>query len=461
MTKIPEIIQGGMGVGVSDFRLSREVSKERGLGVVSGTGLEASLVRRLQLGDQTEEVRTAMQEFPNQEIVEKAINNYFIEGGKDKKEPFKLLPMHQVESPKKLLELTVLANFVEVFLAKEGHSNPVGINYLEKIQLPHLASIYGAMLAGVEVIEMGAGIQTQVPGILDSLSQGKPVTYKLNVEGATKIWNTYFDPKWILEKPNELHRPEFLGVISSNILARALITKSSGKVNGFVIEGPSAGGHNATPRRYQENERGEPIYGPKDEVNLNQISKLGLPFWLAGSYGTPEKLQEAKKLGAEGIQAGSIFALAKESGITRKLKQKILSQICNGEIDIFSDPKASPTGFPFKIIVDEAKAPPRICDLGYLRTLYEKEEGIIGYRCPSENIESYLKKGGRIEDTVGKRCLCNALCSNVGLGQIDSKGNSEKPLITLGKDISGIKHLAETKGEYSVEDVMKYLRKKD
>jgi len=54
----------------------------------------------------------------------------------------------------------VVANFVEFFLARNGHDNPVGINYLEKLQLPHLPSIYGAMLAGVGYILMGG-----VPGL--------------------------------------------------------------------------------------------------------------------------------------------------------------------------------------------------------------------------------------------------------------------------------------------------------
>lgn len=39
--------------------------------------------------------------------------------------------------------------------------------------------------------------------------------------------------------------------------------------------------------------QGEPIYGPKDEVDLDKFKKAvkGLPFWLAGYYARPEKLQ--------------------------------------------------------------------------------------------------------------------------------------------------------------------------
>ena len=72
--------------------------------------------------------------------------------------------------PPELRELCVVANFVEVWLAREGHDQPVGINYLEKIQLPHLPSIYGAMLAGVDYVLMGAGIPLKIPGALDALA---------------------------------------------------------------------------------------------------------------------------------------------------------------------------------------------------------------------------------------------------------------------------------------------------
>jgi NAD(P)H-dependent flavin oxidoreductase YrpB (nitropropane dioxygenase family) len=41
----PLIIQGGMGVGVSNWTLARAVSLRGQLGVVSGTGIDALFVR--------------------------------------------------------------------------------------------------------------------------------------------------------------------------------------------------------------------------------------------------------------------------------------------------------------------------------------------------------------------------------------------------------------------------------
>jgi len=80
------------------------------------------------------------------------------------------------------------------------------------------------------------------------------------------------------------------------------------------------------------------------------------------------------------------------------------------QIRVYTDPVASPTGFPFKIIrgSPEAGIPVcgegrvRICDLGYLRHLYRKADGTVGYRCPSEPVADYLRKGGQEADTSGR-----------------------------------------------------------
>ncbi|MBT3687389.1 MAG: nitronate monooxygenase, partial [Actinobacteria bacterium] len=57
---LPLLIQGGMGVAVSDWRLARAVSLTGQLGVVSGTAIESVMVRRLQLGDPGGHTRRAM-----------------------------------------------------------------------------------------------------------------------------------------------------------------------------------------------------------------------------------------------------------------------------------------------------------------------------------------------------------------------------------------------------------------
>ncbi len=201
-----------------------------------------------------------------------------------------------------LTELTVLANFVEVFLAKEGHTGVVGINYLEKLQASNLASLYGGMLAGVDYVLMGAGIPRLIPGALDTLAEGRPAELALDVEGAAAggSHTCRFDPAAFCGgPPPRLRRPRFLAIVSSATLALTLARRSNGRVDGFIAEGASAGGHNAPPRGLpQRNARGEPVYGPRDAIDLPRIRDLGLPFWLAGSYGGRERLAEALAAGA-------------------------------------------------------------------------------------------------------------------------------------------------------------------
>src|SRR6185312_4040607 len=244
---------------------------------------------------------------------------YFIAGSKAANAPFRALPLPTIHPGPPLVELTVAANFVEVFLAKEGHDGLVGINFLEKMQLPTLPSLYGAMLAGVNYVLMGAGIPRSIPGALDRLAAGEPAELKIDVLGAFpgEDFFSKFDPReFCAGAPPKLKRPLFLGIVASATLAMALAKKANGRVDGFVVEGDTAGGHNAPPRgAMQLNAAGEPIYGPRDIPDVEKIRELGLPFWLAGSYGEPGKLAEALRLGAAGIQAGTAFAFCAESGI--------------------------------------------------------------------------------------------------------------------------------------------------
>ena len=129
--------------------------------------------------------------------------------------------MHQRIEPRKLIELCMVSNFVEVFLARDGHANKVGVNFLEKVQLPHLASIYGAMLAGVGYVLMGAGIPLHIPGVLDNFAARQSAEYKLAVTGAIAGQDTMmrFNPADYIDGPLPvLTRPRFLAIVSSNTL---------------------------------------------------------------------------------------------------------------------------------------------------------------------------------------------------------------------------------------------------
>ncbi len=471
---LPIIIQGGMGVAISNWRLARAVSRTGQLGVVSGTLLPVVQARLLQQGDPDGNLRRAFDHFPIPAIAQRAWNDYFVPGGLPPDTPFKLTPMPTLKSSTALTELTVLAAFTEVFLAKEGHAGIVGLNLLEKIQLPTLPTLYGAMLAGVDAVLMGAGIPRAIPGILDRLARGERAELKIDVDGiradSPEAPLIDFDPRSVFpDTPPALKRPQFYAVVSSATLAQTLAKKSSGKVDGFVVEGASAGGHNAPPRgTLQLTASGEPLYGPRDVPDLAKIRELGLPFWLAGAYSRPEKIAEALALGAAGVQIGTAFALCDESGLDAGLKQRLRAQIRAGNTRVHTDPHASPTGFPFKVAqlsgtlsestVREKRS--RICDLGYLRQPFAREDGSIGYRCSAEPVQDYVRKGGALEDTAGRLCLCNALVSTAGFAQ--ARPGSESPLepalITAGDELSELARHFDLSGDaLRAEDVIRTL----
>ena len=459
-----------MGVAVSGWALANAVSRAGQMGVVSGTALAVVLARRLQMGDPGGDLRRALRQFPFPDMAKRVLEEFFIEGGKAVDTPFKPMVMPTLHPPRALVELTAVANFVEVYLAKEGHSGATGINYLEKMQLPTLPSIYGAMLAGVDYVLMGAGIPRAIPGVLDQLAEGTPVSLRIDVKGALpgeEYLNT-FDPREFCDgEPPRLKRPQFIGIVSSATLAMTLAKKSNGQVNGFVVEAPSAGGHNAPPRGPQKlTDQGEPLYGPRDVPELEKITALGLPFWLAGSYGRPGGLAKALELGATGVQVGTAFAFCEESGLTPELKQHALTLSRNSEIRVFTDPLASPTGFPFKVAQMEGTlsetecycSRERVCDLGYLRQLYRKEDGEVGYRCPAEPEENHLHRGGTLEETLGRKCICNALPASVGLGQTRSDGSAEPPIVTAGDELAGVSEFIEPGHEsYTAAEVVARL----
>lgn len=464
----PLIIQGGMGAGVSNWRLAQAVSQTGQLGVVSGTALDTIFSRRLQLGDPGGHMQRAMAHFPDVDMVDRIIARYYRPADSKGSRPFKTPPMISLHTSQQTMELTVMANFVEVFLAKERHDNPVGTNLLEKVQLPNLYALYGSMLAGVDYVIMGAGIPREIPGVLDLLADHQAVSLKIAVGTVNgNRFHATFDPRAFFKKAlAPLKRPRFLSIVSSVLLATMMARKANGKVDGFVVELPEAGGHNAPPRgKLVLNDLGEPVYGDRDAIELEKIKALGLPFWLAGCWGTPEKLQEAITLGAKGIQIGTALAFSEESGFTDDVKHLAIENIQRGTASVFTDPTASPTGFPFKVLSLEGSLSedetyqerPRMCDLGYLRHLYEKTDGRVGYRCPAESESAFVAKGGNPDDMKGKKCLCNALMSNIGLGQVRKNGYIEKNLVTSGDGIMAISRFLKDRVSYKTEDVISWL----
>ena len=158
-------------------------------------------------------------------------------------------------------------------------------------------------------------------------------------------------------------------------------------------------------------------------------------------------------------------------------RQEIFQRLNQGDLEVYTDPVASPTGFPFKVLnvpgtlsdKEEYLARPRVCNLGYLRTAFVRQDGKIGYRCPSEPIAEFIKKGGDVEATEGRKCLCNALCADAGYPQVSPKKREgetaryvEQPLVTVGDDVNRCRQFmkwdeSSGKWNYSAKEVVDYL----
>jgi nitronate monooxygenase len=174
----------------------------------------------------------------------------------------------------------------------------------------------------------------------------------------------------------------------------------------------------------------------------------------------------ALEQGAAGVQVGTAFAFTEESGLRPDLKSALMAKAIAGAGEVFTDPLASPTGFPFKVALLEGTSSAfpiyqerkRVCDLGYLREAYSDPAGKIGYRCAAEPVANYVAKGGKAEDTVGRKCLCNALMANVGHAQIRKDEVVEPALVTVGDDLNTVADfLASGRTTYTAADVVDSL----
>jgi NAD(P)H-dependent flavin oxidoreductase YrpB (nitropropane dioxygenase family) len=465
-TTLPLLIQGGMGVAVSNHRLARAVAMTGHMGVVSGTAIDLVLVRRLQDGDPGGEMRSAMAEFPAPAIAEQVLERHFLQRGRSGR-PYRSISMHSHRDRHASQDLLVLAAFVEVMLAKRDHRGRIGINLLTKVQIPTVPTLFGAMLAGVDYVLMGAGIPREVPGILDCLSAMQPVETRLDVTGAAAadaLPHLRFDPNRF-DVSTAPRRPAFLPIVSSHTLATVLARKANGSVEGFIVEAPSAGGHNAPPRGSPTYDAiGQPLYGERDRVDLEAMHALGLPFWLAGGRDTPERVRDALADGATGVQVGTLFAFCRESGVAPALRRAVLDTVESGREFVLTSARASSTGYPFKVasvpgtLSEEGvyTARTRVCDLGYLREAYLKPGGGIGYRCPGEPVGDYIAKGGDASATADRLCLCNGLAATVGLGQVRVAG-AEPGVVTSGDGLAAVRTMLIDHGDYSAADVVTHL----
>jgi hypothetical protein len=144
-----------------------------------------------------------------------------------------------------------------------------------------------------------------------------------------------------------------------------------------------------------------------------------------------------------------------------ELRRKIRKLGYESNLNVRTDMRISPTGFPFKVADIEGtisdpeiyEARRHICNQGELVSLYERPDGKIGYRCPAEPLEKFKIKGGDSKDTVGRGCLCNGLFTTAGVGN-----EEEPPVVTMGDDVGFLRFLMKNpEDSYTAAQAIRYL----
>lgn len=501
-----KLIQGGMGVYLSNWRLAKAVAMQKPgvtAGTVSGTALDVCYVRLLQLGDPGGHVRRALKaldETFDVAVGRGILERYLIEGGKAPGTRFRSAPMQvattldgrrvvpessdasadvSLKLDDDTIELLIATGFAEVWLAKEGHDGKVFINFLHKIELPLIYVLYGAMLAGVDGVIVGAGNPGALPSLCRTLGKHGAVRHEISVlyRRPGEAFSLFFDPRQLAGgrfAARELATPAFLAIVSLERLAQTLADSEDAAPDGFIIEHHAAGGHNANPLGpLTKDALGQPVYGANDEADISAIRAIGKPFWMAGGEASNPSLQEALAAGASGVQVGTVFALSEESGMKPEYRSAILAALRDGveDAELVHTTTHSPTGFSFKVAQlpetlseDEVYANrPRICDIGMLQQLgfgKPDEDGArtLFRRCPAGPINTFLKNRGQERNTEDRRCLCNGLLACVGLGQVHEahgERREEPAIVTLGNHLDGVRRLSRHgQTHYHVEDVV-------
>lgn len=440
--EMPRLIQAGMGVHISSAHLANATARLGALGVVSSAGLRHTVLEEVRAG-QTD-VIAAAKTFPFPDYVNELLA--FAPGGAKHHQavPVDVPDARRAAYPRRL---STIAAYVEVKRAKAGHDGKVGINVMWKCALTVLPSIYGAMLAGVDVLLCGAGVPMELPDMVVKLRRGEDLSYEPLTGGTTHVHLE------IAQDKPEAHLsrfapPKMIPILSNFAFPKRLLDtwqKTYGVAPfAFVLENHAAGGHNAPPRNKTDFTAQDDL-----ETYFEKVRALGVPIYVAGDFqngGTREDYQYWRARGAYGIQVGSRFALCTDSGMRADLREQIIAGNRAGTTQIETSPRFSPTGYPLKFVklpgtlaqseLYQARA--RVCDRMYLAQSHFREnaDGTVteSYLCPAQPAKQYVRGGGEEADLEGRICLCNALLATAGFYT-----DSEVPLITLGQSGAQVK----------------------
>lgn len=165
-------------------------------------------------------------------------------------------------------------------------------------------------------------------------------------------------------------------IVSSARAAKILCDKWSSIYNylpdAIVVEGPKAGGHLGFKREQIEDEAFSLEHLIPEVVAVAQqySDKKFIPVIAAGGIATGEDIQRFMKLGASGVQMGSLFVPTDECDASLAFKQVFINSSQNDTMII-----QSPVGMPGRAFggafinsVNEGKERPKGCPYNCIRT---------------------------------------------------------------------------------------------
>ncbi len=431
-----------MGAHISSANLARETSRLGALGVVSGVGLRQIVITQIRLGD-TNAIEVA-RTFPIPGYFEELLR--YCPGGDHAD---RAIPMDVPDRVRGAIakRLSTICSYVEVRRAKAGHLGQVGINVMWKCALTALPTIYGAMLAGVDALLCGAGVPMELPDIVRRMRTGEDLEYTPLTGTSTNV-NLQIAGDNSASVLQNHPVPRLLPILSNYAFCKRLLDtwrqRYECEPSAFILENHAAGGHNAPPRDHV-------AFGSSDDLEsyFDKVLRIGLPVYVAGDFpdgGTQSDMLEWLSRGAYGIQVGSRFALCEESGMRPDLKYEIIEQNQNDELQVDTDMRMSPTGYPLKFVrlpgtlsePEVREAQRHVCNLGYLMHSHvdvdEAGNSKESYLCAAMPPDQLQKRGGDTADGDGRICLCNALLATAGYNHA-----SEPVLVTLGLSGKAVK----------------------
>ena len=249
-TRLPVIIQGGMGVGVSGWRLGRAVALAGQLGVVSGLGLDILLARRLQLGDPEDHLRRALARFPFPAVAEQIVDRYFVDGGIDPEAPSARCRDLRCARAGTAPNSPSPPTSSRSSSPRRGTAGSSASTSSRRSRSPTPASRLRRDARGRRLRTDGRRLPNRdprPPRRLRGGTAGRRDDHDPGRRGAGHH-RLSLDPGALRGPRPNSHDPKFLAIISSTMLAIYLAREVTDASDGFVVEGLAAGGHNARPR---------------------------------------------------------------------------------------------------------------------------------------------------------------------------------------------------------------------